>query len=159
MTRLTLLAACCLCAAPAFAQTDSHRRAAETLLQVTEVQEMFEVGVRLGMDTASTPEMESMRPVLEAFFQRYVSWDAVREQYVDLYVDTFTEAELDGLAAFYRTPLGQRVVEEQAHMTREGAQIGQEIVEAHQAELMVMIMQAMNAEGDAAPSPGSKVRK
>ena len=153
MTRLYALSLLLLTAAPAAAQSDAHRAAAHGLMAVTEVREMFEVGLRLGLESTAGPEMESLVPVMEAFFERYVSWEAVEPQYVDLYVETFSQDELEQLTAFYRTPLGQRLLEEQAHLAAEGSRIGRELVESHQAELMVMIMEAMRADGGPPPPP------
>lgn len=47
------------------------------------------------------------------------------ERMVAVYERHFTEAQLDGLIAFYESPLGQHLLDEQPAIQRESAEIGQ----------------------------------
>jgi hypothetical protein len=40
-----------------------------------------------------------------------MSWNTLEPDYVKLYADTYTEADLDGIIAFYRSPVGEKMLE------------------------------------------------
>lgn len=154
MTRRALPLALLL-AASAHAQTDAdHRAAAAELVEVLDMETAFFDGVRVGLDaSADAPGMDEMRPVMEAFFDRYITWDKVVDDYVALYQETFSQAELEELVAFYRSPIGQRLVEEQSGLMARGARVGQDLMAEHETELMTMLMGAMREDGMAPPPP------
>jgi hypothetical protein len=45
-----------------------------------------------------------------ALFNAEVTWDALEPVFVDAYVHTFTQHEIDGMLAFYRSDVGRAVV-------------------------------------------------
>jgi hypothetical protein len=89
----------------------------------------------------SNPAMAPYRGTMQAFVDKYVTWDAISPQLTTLYAQTFTESELRDLIAFYKTPTGQKVVSQQSVLGAKSQQIIISIVQAHQAELADMIRQ------------------
>jgi len=69
----------------------------------------------------------------------FMTWDAVSGQLIDLYAQTFTEAELKELTAFYKTPTGQKALTELPGLMQKGAAIGADLGKAHTPELEKMI--------------------
>ena len=78
------------------------------------------------------PAQRAANPRVPALF-----WDRFLEQararrgeleegYVSLYDRNFTTTELQGLMAFYESPIGKRFLEVQPVLTREGLAMGQE---------------------------------
>ena len=70
-----------------------------------------------------------------------LSWDKIKDDYVALYAETFTAAELKDLIAFYKSPAGQAFTKKQPELTRRGVEMTQ--------KLMMQIMpkiQAMTKE-------------
>ena len=47
-----------------------------------------------------------------------LSWDKMQDLYVRAYRDTFSQEEIDGLIAFYRTPVGQSFVNKQPELMK-----------------------------------------
>jgi uncharacterized protein len=47
-----------------------------------------------------------------------LSWDKMQDLYVQAYRDTFSQEEIDGLIAFYRTPVGQSFVNKQPELMK-----------------------------------------
>lgn len=45
-----------------------------------------------------------------------MSWEKMRPMYVSIYAETFTPEELQGLIAFYKTPVGQKWIEKQPQL-------------------------------------------
>jgi len=47
-----------------------------------------------------------------------LSWDKMKDLYVQAYRETFSQEEIDGLIAFYQTPVGQSLVSKQPELTK-----------------------------------------
>lgn len=45
-----------------------------------------------------------------------MTWEKMRPIYVSLYAETFSPEELQGLIAFYKTPVGQKWIERQPQL-------------------------------------------
>lgn len=58
--------------------------------------------------------------------QDLFDWEAIRPQMTDLYLRTFTEAELRDLVAFYETPAGRKSLEKMPLLLQEGFRFSQE---------------------------------
>lgn len=132
-----------LAAAPARAQASPELRAAATeLLMAMRAPEMLEGSVRTMLDAQlrSTPELQGVQDVLREFVARYVSWEALREQYVEIYADAFTEDELRQITDFYRSDAGQKLARSTPRLMAQSAALGERAVLAHRAELQRMIV-------------------
>jgi len=68
---------------------------------------------------------------------REFSWDKMKEDYITLYADTFTEEELKGIIAFYKSPAGQAFVQKQPELMKRSMELSQ--------KMMLKLMPAMQA--------------
>lgn len=66
---------------------------------------------------AQTGAPEDMRPILKKYTDKLVDimeqslgWQNIKEDMIGVYVHSFTEDELKGMLAFYRSPVGQSVI-------------------------------------------------
>lgn len=83
------------------------------------------------LDTASARLADLMRSEL--------SWDKLKPIYAAVYQETFDQDEIDGLIAFYRTPVGRSFVEKMpAVMQRSMA-----VMQVQMREMLPKIRQAM----------------
>ena len=91
----------------------SHRKAAENLLIVMEVDKSLPKVVEQVVENhmQQTPQLASQRDVLQRFLTKYVNWESVKEDTITAYTQEFTEPELKKLTEFYRTPLGKKANE------------------------------------------------
>jgi hypothetical protein len=116
------LAGSCALAAPPPPSEDSIRR----LLEVTEARKLLD-GMMAQIDTLMrrnmeqalrgrqlTPEQEAiiarMRSRMADAFRDEMAWEKLEPLYVRVYRDTFTQGEVDGMLAFYRTDAGRAVI-------------------------------------------------
>jgi hypothetical protein len=107
---------------PSFADELSHRKAAAELLEITNVRQMLEQvktsaaiimnqqfdAIKLpeeGREAAARAQQEMMDWLSQVF-----AWEKTKDMYVDIYVETFTEDELNELIVFNQSPLGQKVL-------------------------------------------------
>ena len=110
---------------PAFAAPPSED-SIRHLLEVTEARNLLDgmmaqidTLMRRNMDQALrgrqlTTEQEAiiarMRNKMVDAFREEMAWDKLEPLYVRVYRDTFTQAEVDGMLAFYRTDAGRAVI-------------------------------------------------
>ena len=153
---LSLLAATCLSlvAVPSYGQDISKRETlAGQLLDQLDIQKMYESAF------ASIPKMQEqmmgsqmkMSPDEKAKFQKQMQasmdaarsaldWNTIKPIFVKIYADNFDETELNGLIAFYKSPVGQTWIEKQPQIQAATMQAMSQIMPKIQAAVMKAIM-------------------
>ena len=122
----TFLGALALVAANAWAEPPTPE-SVETLLAATRAESMMnsmytviEQSMRGGMRQSLQGQTltDEQQRVLDAVPGKFIAvmreefnWSKMKPLYVQLYRETFDQAEIDGLIAFYRTPVGQSFIE------------------------------------------------
>jgi hypothetical protein len=90
----------------------SHRQQVERLFQLTQMEKKIQESVEnvLQLQLRQYPQLQKDSKELDAFLQKYIGWQALKDDLTDMYMRTFTEAELEQINAFYITPAGQKVI-------------------------------------------------
>jgi hypothetical protein len=96
--------------------------------------------VMLKQQLEANPTIKPYEAVMRTFFQKYVSFAAIREDLAKLYMERFTELQLRQMLAFYQTPTGRIAVKELPKVIEAGAQLGKQRVEEHISELRDAIL-------------------
>lgn len=137
----SLFAASAFAAEASSAPSASHLKAAEEVLAILDLETMLSetVDSTLRMQIEANPMLQDFEDVMRAFLKKYLGWESIKGPMVSLYAESFTEAELRELGAFYRTPLGAKVAKLLPVLFEKGAKIGQDLVEEHQGELEAAI--------------------
>jgi len=86
-----------------------------------------------------TGTMALMRDVFEDWAHTYLTWDALRPEIIQLYARTFSTDDMVQMAAFFRTPAGQRFTSRTGYLMTEGGKIGQRVAQLHSPELQAAI--------------------
>jgi len=133
----------------ALGDAQSHRKAAENLLLVMEVDKSLPKVVEQVVETQlqQNPQLASQREVLQRFLTKYVNWASVKEDTITAYTQEFTEPELKKLTEFYKTPLGKKASEKMPQLAFLAGQLGLRQAQAHQAELRQMLDDQKNKPG------------
>jgi hypothetical protein len=120
---------------------DSHRAAADELLQLMDVRQNMSAGVQnmVATMTRGNPKMEPFRDVILQWANTYMNWENFGPKLTQMYVESFSEPELRDLLAFYRTPTGKKALALMPEMSRRGMQLGSDIASEHATELRAMI--------------------
>lgn len=142
---LVAIASVVVSASSSRADEKSHRAAAENVLTVSKTEETMKKSIdnMLDLQIKQQPVLKPLRPAMEKFFAKHLSYADIKDELIDLYVAEFTEEELKELARFYQTPLGKKSVEKLPVLTAKGAEIGMKRVQANQAELQQMIREEL----------------
>lgn len=80
-------------------------------------------------------QIKQFEVVMRKFLVKYMSWDALKEDFTKIYAGEFSEQELNQLTQFYNTPLGKKLSSKLPALQQKGMLLGQQRVQAHQAEL------------------------
>ncbi|GAC1653567.1 MAG: hypothetical protein NVS4B3_16780 [Gemmatimonadaceae bacterium] len=124
-------------------QSAETTRLAAELLREMRFEEGMRAGVTAGLDAQvrGNPLLAPFRAVMHDWASRYLTWDTVGPATVKLYADRFTAGELREMLAFYRTPIGRKMLEAQQPIMAEAARIAEAALAPHQAELQSAIKQ------------------
>jgi hypothetical protein len=155
----TILALVVVCSSLALtprvhADEKSHRAAVLELCSVMKVETLMQEAMQrmIDMQIQQVPAMQGMRGKIEQFFGKYLSWKALQEDFVKMYMEAFSEAELRELVAFYKTPTGQKAVRQMPSLMQRGAEIGAGRMRDHMGELRDLLSSSAPA-GDTKPAP------
>lgn len=114
---------------------------------------------RMGVDLSDpeTAEVIRMR-VLELVLSEY-RWSALRPEFIKIYTDLFSVEELRGLIEFYRSPLGQTLLDKQGELIRRSTEVSQSRAAEllPQIELIVMDARIHALKGEPVRKSGPKV--
>ncbi len=126
-----------LISSQAMADAASHAAAAKQLLKLVnadqiagpwygQVQQMFtQRFVEAQAPESKKAVLESYQAKADATLNKVVGWDKLEPEMVKLYTKGFSEAELKELIAFYKSPLGQKVLKQMPALFSESMKMTQ----------------------------------
>jgi hypothetical protein len=62
--------------------------------------------------------LDRQQAKMAGIMKEELSWEKMKDRYVQAYRETFSQEEIDGLIAFYRTPVGQSFVSKQPELMK-----------------------------------------
>jgi hypothetical protein len=136
----------------------SKKAKIEELFQLTDVERMLGqvLGQVRSMQTAQTERMtmsaegrsraREIQDRIQAVVARMLSWDKIKPQYVALYAETFTEEEIDGMLAFYKSPAGRAMLEKMPVLMQRSMAITQRMMQEIQPEMTKIIEEGMKGK-------------
>ena len=68
-----------------------------------------------------------------------LSWDKIEPEYAKLYAATYTEREIGGMLVFYKSPVGQAMVDKSPTLMKQSSEIVQERRNAATPELQKLM--------------------
>ncbi len=145
MKKKLLLAICfvMLTSAFAFADETGEKKAVMKLLEITNARNMTDQLMK-SMEAMMSRQFEAAaadlppegREALEAvrkdsmkWLFDNLSWDQMRDMYIDIYSQVFTEDEINELVQFYESPLGRKMLKKMPELMRLTLEKSQAIVQ------------------------------
>lgn len=119
----------------------SHQKAAEEMLTLMNMDAVMtrSIDEMLKAQIQANPTIAPFENVMKRFFAKHMSWNSLKPDMVKLYMDAFSEEELNELAKFYQTPTGKKAVQAMPELMGKGAQIGTQRVQQNMPELQAAI--------------------
>ena len=118
-------------------ESSSHEKAVERLFELTDMQQKVDesIDVVLAIQLRQSPQYTAQADTIRAFLEKYIGWEALKAPMTDMYLQTFTEAELNKLNAFYSTPEGQKVIKKLPDLVNRRNALAMQRLEANKDEL------------------------
>lgn len=125
------------CSLGVSAQDDAYRASVEKLLLLTKqdqlVDEMFQQIQQVQLNQLQQMNLpQEQYPVVEKYFgQIYalmkaeMGWEQMKDDFIQIYMAVYTEAEIQGLIAFYESPVGRKTIEKMPLLSQQSLEIGQ----------------------------------
>ena len=141
--RLLLVALVYAAPGLSLADADSHRAAVEQLFKLTHMEQKVNESVDnvLLIQLQQSPQLEPHRQALDDFLQQHIGWNSMKEAIAAMYMEAFTEAELNEMNAFYITPTGQRVINDVPQLVQRRNQLAMQRMQENIGELQKLVGQ------------------
>lgn len=119
----------------------SHLKAAQDLIASININKtMTETVDRMvALEVQKNPQLGPFKDIMRDFFLKYMTGDVLTDFISKLYVEEFSEKELNELTAFYKTSTGQKAIKKLPVLTQKGAIWGQKQVNDNIDELRTLI--------------------
>jgi uncharacterized protein len=88
-----------------------------------------------------------------------MSWDSMKEDYIKIYADTFTEEELQGLIAFYKSPVGKAFIEKQPIVMEQSMKLSQQRLMQVMPKVQALTQEMLKEAKEAAKAEEPKEEK
>ena len=140
LSKLIFLVTLLVCCGQSFAD-DASKKEAEILLTTLELDKAFEQTTikMLDVQLKQNPKLAPFKQVMLRFFNKYMSYDSLKPEMVEIYSEAFTASELKEIVAFYKTPTGKKSIKKMPELMAKGGQIGAQRVQDNIQELQEMI--------------------
>ena len=156
--RLSIIAGMLLfsvCAAPAQTPSPEAMKAARGLVTTMKLADQYKAilpGILLSLKPAlvqDRPEIErdydAMMPMITEAFTPYYA--AMVDDIAAVYARNFTPGELREMEAFYRQPVGQKLLEKTQAVTQQTMQVGQDASRKAAEDLRARLTEALRQKG------------
>ena len=142
-----------LCFTSTYAQitpqsTPSHLYAAERMVEASgmlqNMQKVFPTIIKSQAAQLPEDKRAAFVVVMQNFFDKYITIDAVKKAFIPIYASAYSEDELNQIADFLSSPAGKAMQEKQPELLTKSMQWGQSIALEHKEELQQMLKEAFN---------------
>lgn len=152
---------------PAFSQDQSRRALAEELMNVAHVKEnieetftMFRKMIDAQVEkmklaagpNAKAPGASSRIDKMMDLLKQEFGWEKIKDEYINLYANTFTEAELKNIIAFYKTPAGQAFIKKQPVLMQQSLELTQKRIKEVMPKIRAMAQEVQESFRSAQPA-------
>ncbi len=125
------------------AQETPRRAMAEELLNLMNMQETIETSFamvkqmipaqreRMKQATGQTNMPSNVSNQVDSMMDmmaQELSWDKMKADYITLYADSFTEEEMKGIIAFYKSPAGVAFITKQPELMKRSMELSQKMI-------------------------------
>ena len=116
---------------------DNPRKLAEEFLTVMDTQNALNQMVmqiknvqkqqfsQMNLTESQQQEADAFIEKSTNFLLEEMNWEKMKEEYITIYTDAFTEGELAALLEFYKSPIGKKFIAQQPSLVQKSMEVGQ----------------------------------
>ena len=170
LKRIMLLCTALLLAGSLYADADSHKKAAIELLKAAQTDKMVDdmieqmkqmmssMPTQPGITEKQKATMDSYQKKVMDLVSGELSWGKMENEFADAYAKAYTEDELKGLTEFYRSPLGQKLLEKSPKLMEESMMIPQKHIQAIAPQVQEIMMKMAQEMSAGQPQPAAPAK-
>jgi len=123
----------------------SSLEAAKKLLKEMNLEKVYKDAVEASTKrlVMANSKFKKVEKDIRAFYEKYIGWNAMKDDLAKLYAKYYTAKELEDIANFYKTPTGQKVLKNMPKLSIEGQIITQGKLQSHLEELKKILDSAL----------------
>jgi hypothetical protein len=99
------------------------------------------------LPTDKKKELDEFRTNLGNVISDALSWEKLKPDFVKIYMEAFSEPEIDGMLAFYKSPVGQAMVAKTPALTTKGSELSQQKLVGAEPAIDKVVRDLMAAVG------------
>ena len=80
---------------------------------------------QMGVSGADAEAQQALMKKVMDLVESEMNWSKIKDDYIAIYAETFSEEELKGLTAFYQSPIGKKLNEKQPELMQRSMQVTQ----------------------------------
>jgi len=138
----------------AFSQTSAqaeeatHRDSVGQLFDLTGMQQKIEESVDniLALQLTQSPELRDHEAVVREFLERHIGWQSLEDALTGMYLEEFTEQEVNDMNAFYSSPTGRKVIKRLPILVQKRNQLASRRLQENIGELQFEINARMEKQ-------------
>ena len=128
-------------------QTES-KDALQAAKELFDVMKLKEIYAKIVDDATQSlvkraPKLKSVQSKIHAFYNKYIGWDALKDDMAKIYAKYYSAKELEELTNFYKTELGKKTLKMLPKISMESRRLGMKNVMDHQKELQDIVQKAL----------------
>jgi hypothetical protein len=100
-----------------------------------------------GASADQKARVDAFQKQLFDYIDSQLSWKSMQADYVDMYAQTFTEDEIDGMLAFYKSPAGTAMIAKTPELTQKSSAMAQKKLLAVAPQIQKMIQDFASTAG------------
>ncbi len=97
-------------------------------------------------ENASSDKFQDAMQKMMDLIMKEISWEKLKDDYIAIYAETFTEEELSGLVTFYKSSIGRKLAEKQPELMKRSMQISQEQIMELMPKIQKLTQEMMEQE-------------
>jgi hypothetical protein len=137
--------------ADVLADEASHRAAVARLFELTEMQQKIGESINvLTQQLTLSPELHGHKTAVREFLERHIGWQSLEEALTEMYVQEFTEQEVNDMNAFYDSATGKKVIERLPVLIEQRNRLSSQRVQQNIGELQYEIKARQAKEKESA---------
>ena len=162
MKRIVLPLLLVLCVFSAWAEekrySESEYGLCYEMFDAMKMEQQFQksIDLMLELQMKSNPMLQMFRPEMESFFRRCASYQALKRELAQIYLDAFTADDIREFIRFYRSPAGRKLSEKNPELTIKAADLGQKMVKDNLPELQKILQEKMQKMRQQMPGNAGK---
>jgi len=127
----------CVIPVTTFATKNTQREQVEILFKLTKMEKKITQSVNniVQLELRQKPQLSQKRKALTDFINKYIGWNAMKEELTKMYMKMFTEQELKAINDFYITPAGQKIINETPKLVQYRNQLAMKRLQQNIGEL------------------------